>query len=444
MHTDVSADCNLRMHIKNKTMLKFLFKGILRDKSRSVLPIIVTAIGVWITVMAIGYVEGAMDDIVDQNAKLETGHVKVMTRAYAENKDQLPNDLAILGVNDLMTQLKADHPDMDWVQRIKFGGLLDVPDEGGLTKAQGPALAMALEIINSESTDAKRLNLEGALVSGSLPAAAGEILMGDEFASRLKVGIGDQVTFIGSTMYGSMSLQNYTIKGTINFGTTGMDRSFVVMDLADAQLILDMEDGSGEILGYFPNDNYDRFRADEVEEAFNATYSDAADEFSPQMFSLRAQNNLAEFLDFADYQTVFIVTLFVIAMSIVLWNTGLLGGLRRYQEFGIRLALGEAKGAIYRSLIFEACFVGLIGSAIGTVLGLAVTYYLQEVGIDIKDVVGGNSTMLMPSIIKAKITPQLFYIGFIPGLFAVVLGNMLSGMGIYKRETASLFKELEV
>ena len=37
-----------------------------------------------------------------------------------------------------------------------------------------------------------------------------------------------------------------------------------------------------------------------------------------------------------------------------------------------------------------------------------------------------------------------FYIGFIPGLFAMVIGNMLSGIGIYKRETATLFKELEV
>ena len=27
-------------------------------------------------------------------------------------------------------------------------------------------------------------------------------------------------------------------------------------------------------------------------------------------------------------------------MSVVLWNTGLLGGLRRYKEYGIRLASG--------------------------------------------------------------------------------------------------------
>jgi putative ABC transport system permease protein len=55
-----------------------------------------------------------------------------------------------------------------------------------------------------------------------------------------------------------------------------------------------------------------------------------------------------------------------------------------------------------------------------------------------------NSTMMLPSVLRAKVTPDLFYIGFIPGLFAMVLGTMLSGIGIYKRQTATLFKELEV
>ena len=76
-------------------------------------------------------------------------------------------------------------------------------------------------------------------------------------------------------------------------------------------------------------------------------------------------------------------------------------------------------------------------------LGLAGVYYLQVVGIDISSFLQ-NSTMMMPSIMRAKLTPDLFYLGFIPGVVAMVLGTMLSGIGIYKRETATLFKDLEV
>ena len=130
-------------------------------------------------------------------------------------------------------------------------------------------------------------------------------------------------------------------------------------------------------------------------------------------------------------------------MSAVLWNTGLLGGLRRYREFGIRLALGESKGMIFRSLILEAVLIGIIGSIIGTLLGLGFVFYLQTYGFDMSQYME-NTSMLMPSIVRARVTPDLFFIGFIPGLLAMVLGNMLSGRGIYKRETARLFKELEV
>jgi putative ABC transport system permease protein len=34
-------------------------------------------------------------------------------------------------------------------------------------------------------------------------------------------------------------------------------------------------------------------------------------------------------------------------------------------------------------------------------------------------------------------------IGFVPGLLATGLGTAISGMGVYKRQTAALMKELE-
>jgi putative ABC transport system permease protein len=87
--------------------------------------------------------------------------------------------------------------------------------------------------------------------------------------------------------------------------------------------------------------------------------------------------------------------------------------------------------------------VGAIGSVVGSAIGIVGVLYLQLVGIDISGMLSGG-TMMMPSVLRAKFTPELLYIGFIPGLIAMVLGNMLSGIGIYKRETATLFKELEV
>jgi putative ABC transport system permease protein len=130
-------------------------------------------------------------------------------------------------------------------------------------------------------------------------------------------------------------------------------------------------------------------------------------------------------------------------MSIVLWNVGLLGGLRRYGEVGLRLAIGEHKSQVYRSMIYESIFVGLTGSVIGTGFGLGAAYWLQIWGWDISSMIK-NVTMMYPSVIRAEITSETYYIGFFPGLFSTVFGTALSGIGIYKRQTAQLFKELEV
>ena len=131
---------------------------------------------------------------------------------------------------------------------------------------------------------------------------------------------------------------------------------------------------------------------------------------------------------------------------VVLWNMGLMNGLRRYGEIGVRLAMGESKGDVYRSMIIEAIIIGLTGTITGTAFGMTLVYYVQENGINYSEVVATMSTnsMVMPNIFYAKITPDLYYIGFIPGLIATVLGTMLAGLAIYKREMAQLFKELEI
>jgi putative ABC transport system permease protein len=129
-------------------------------------------------------------------------------------------------------------------------------------------------------------------------------------------------------------------------------------------------------------------------------------------------------------------------MSIVLWNAGLSGSLRRYGEFGLRLAVGEDKGHIYRAMIVESMAVGIAGSLIGTAIGAGCAYYLQVHGFDIGSMMK-NSTMMLTDIIRAQVEPLTFIIGFLPGMLATALGSAISGIGIYKRQTSQLFKELE-
>ena len=424
-------------------MIKFLLKGILRDKSKSLIPVCVISLGVFITVFMSGFVEGVLSEIISSNANLDTGHLKVMTKPYNESKDQLPNDLALLEIDLLIDSLESQYPNLEWVPRIKFGGILDVPDVNGETIIQGPGIGLGLSILGEDKGEIERLSILKSIVRGSMPKNPNEILLSEVFSKKLNINPGEEVTFFGSTMEGSMVFESFVMSGTIMFGNPVLDRSTFIVDFKKTQMILDMDNGSSELLAYFKTNFYDDKTALKIESNFNKKYLKSDDEFAPIILSLRNQNDLGATLDLVNSFSFIFISIFVIAMSLVLWNTGLIGGLRRYQEFGIRLALGESKKHVYSLLIIESIVIGFIGSTFGTGLGFILCYYMQETGIDISEALT-NSVVIIPSVLKAKVSSNLIYLGYIPGLISIVFGTALAGRGIFKRNTSKLFKELEV
>jgi putative ABC transport system permease protein len=423
-------------------MIRFLLKGLFRDRARSLLPFVTVLIGSMLTVVGYGWIRGVMGGLIESSASFESGHVKVMTRAYAAEADQAPNDLAYAGVAALLAGLRRDHPDLEWTPRIKFGGLIDIPDENGETRAQGPAAGMAIDLRSPESPERRLLKLDKAVVRGHLPEQPGEILVSDAFATRLGIGPGSTATLIGATMSGGMAVRNFTVAGTVRFGISALDRGAVVADIADIQGALDMADSAGEILGFFRDGFYRDREAVDLAADFNAAHAGETGDFAPEMVPLRSQRGLGQMIDLVTSVYSLMLVVFILVMSIVLWNAGLMGSLRRYGEFGIRLALGEDKGRLYRSLIVEGLAIGVVGSAAGTALGLALSFVLQNKGINIGSMMQ-NATIVMSDVIRARVTPASAVIGFGPGLAATFLGRVVSGLGIYKRQTARLAKEFE-
>ena len=205
---------------------------------------------------------------------------------------------------------------------------------------------------------------------GRLPASRGEILVSDDLARHLGIEPGASATLISSTMYGGMATSNFTIAGTVRFGIRAMDRGTILADIGDVQAALDMQDAAGEILGFFPDTLYRRDVADSIAARFNARWEKTDDEFAPTVVAMHRQPGIAELMDYMGLVSTGIVVIFTLVMSIVLWNAGLIGSLRRYGEIGLRLAFGEDKGHLYRAMIVESLVIGLVGSVVGTLLAM--------------------------------------------------------------------------
>jgi len=386
--------------------------------------------------------DGMFDQFIADAARFETGHVKVTTQAYKDLGSEFANDLAIDNADSVTADLRTRYPELLWEQRIKFGGLLDFSDSLGNPVAQGPVMGIATDLMSRIDDEVDVLHLKKALRSGRLPENPGEALAAVRLLDEFNQEIGAEALMVTGSATGGMAIFKFKIVGTIEFGVPIMDRNLILVDLEDARWGLDMENWTGEILGYQPKLVYDEKSALTIRDDFNRAFRDSTDEYSMTMTALSEMPQLGVSLKIASFVMAILVLIFVFAMSIVLWNTGLMQGIRRYGEFGVRLAMGESKRRVYLGMIYESIAVGIIGSVLGTAIGLGISYYLQEVGIDMTKAMR-QVDMVISGVLHAKITPMSFVIGFVPGLMATIIGAVFSGIGIFKRQTAQLFKELE-
>ena len=363
-------------------MIKFLIKGLLRDRSRSLFPVLVITLTVAMVVFAIGFMRGTMNGLFLDTAVILTGHEKITTRAYNEESQLMPNDLALLDADQLTHDLNQEYLDFFWTPRITFAGLLDVPDENGETKSQGPVIALGIDFFSDGSRQVEIWELERHLVSGKLPENTDDVLISSKLADQLSITVGESVTFIGSTMDNAFTTYNFNVSGTFNLRKGQTDKQMMLVDLSGARRALDMDNGASAILGFTHSLYYDDEAAVTLRTNFNNTKSDSMDIFSPFMLALRDGNQMGTMVDVSGAMLAIMGGIFLMVVMVVLWNMGLMNGLRRYGEVGLRLAMGESKGQVYRSMISEAVIIGLSGTVIGTGIGLALTYYVQENGIE--------------------------------------------------------------
>ena len=426
-------------------MIRFLSKGLMRDRTRSFFPLLVISLTVALVVFGGGFMRGVMNSMLLDTAVMLTGHEKIVTRAYNEESQLMPNDLALLGSGELIEKLEIEYPGFFWTPRITFAGLLDVPDKNGETKTQGPVIAMGIDFFSEESRQVEIWELKKSLTEGNLPSRSNDAIISSKLADQLNVSIGEKVTFIGSTMDNAFATYNFYVTGTFNLRKGQTDRQMMLVDISGARNALDMNNAASAIFGFYHDLYYDDKKTVDLRTSFNAVNSDSSDMFSPIMLALRDGNQMGSMVDISNAMLAIMGSIFLIVVMVVLWNMGLMNGLRRYGEVGLRLAIGEPKGHVYRSLITEALIIGIVGTILGTGIGIAITYYVQVNGIDYTKGIEAlsNSSMIMPNVFYAQVTSDLFYIGFFPGVLATVFGTMLAGVAVYKREMAQLFKDLE-
>ena len=258
-------------------MINFLFKGLIRDRSRSFFPLIIITAIVAIVIFFSGFLNGIYNSLFFNTALVNSGHVKIVTYAYNLEHELLPNDLALLEVGNLVEKLEDKYDDYIWAPRITFAGLLDVPDDNGETLSQSPIVALGIDFLSENSKQLEIWNLREKVTKGKIFSNKNEAILSEKLSNRLNINPGDIVTYIGATMYGGFATYNFLVSGIFDLNLGPIDKDMMIVDFKGAQYALDMDDAASEILGYKKGLIFDDKETVLMRDIYNAEYADTSD-----------------------------------------------------------------------------------------------------------------------------------------------------------------------
>ena len=268
--------------------------------------------------------------------------------------------------------------------------------KGQVLVRTGPQRMLAVDIQGVEKDiyeKDKSLKKAVSLAAGKFDLSDGKIIIGLELAKFLGVSIGDEVDVISPE--GSMNhatglmiprMKRYRVSGLFKSGYYEYDLKLVFTSLSEAQ---DLFDRPGQVWGLglkIPN----ILRADAVAWQLKRLFNGKYQAYSWMMFN----HNLFVALKNEKAIMAFIVFLIVIVAAFNITSSLIMMVMEKKKDIGIMLAMGADEAQISRIFIFNGMLMAGIGTLIGVILGLFLSFNLDAVFSGVEWVVNSGTHLV--------------------------------------------------
>ena len=247
---------------------------------------------------------------------------------------------------------------------------------------------------------------------------AAEIIIGAALARNLRVGLGDELTLLGSGHDGSFAAAVVNIVGIFDSGVPDLDRSISEIPLGLFQDVFSMN-GSGHLI------------------VMNAADIGAVAELQSQVGSLlpagqelvlhdwdALQPGLQQAIKADMSSAFFMYGILVVLVAFSVLNTQLMSVLERTHEFGVVMSLGLTPGRLGRLVILEAAIMGVLGLLLGALLGGLFTYWFSVNGFAYP----GMEEMAAKFNLPARFFPQVSPLSLLIGPAVVFLFSIIAAL----------------
>jgi ABC-type lipoprotein release transport system permease subunit len=358
-----------------------------RNRRRSFFTLLAVALGLTLLIFINGLIGGVMADAVENNIRLKTGHVQLRAESYEEQKVSLQwQDLLDNGA-ELAAQALALPQVASAAPVIWAVGILNTPEE-----------TTNLQVYGVDVASDFYAPLRDGMVAGDWLAADDRsgIVLGRRLAESMGLQTGSNVSLTVIDADGQPQEQIYTVRGLFASGAVSYDESAAFLPLAKAQAVTNTV-GRASAVTILLHDQEDAAAV-------------AAALAAPGVQALTWRELNQTFLQTMDTAMSFYMVLDFIVMlvvAVVIANTLLMAVFERVREMGILAALGMKGRQIMQMFLFEAATLGLVGIALGVVLGTALVIYMSTNGIYIgEDVAGSAENIALGSTMYTRLIPS--------------------------------------
>ncbi|MCD6173842.1 MAG: ABC transporter permease [Sulfurimonas sp.] len=338
-------------------MFSLALKNILFYKGRSITTFILTFISTVFLVLYVSMTDGSHDSMLKNSLKIYGGAIEIYHKDY---RDIGGNEYLIQDVKSIESKLSKIDGIKLFSSRYETYGLLSFKDNSTASMVVGINPTKEIELSQ----------LKSALQSGEYLKESSQncIYLGSGVASKLKVKLGDEVSFIGGASDNSFSADIFVACGIFKTGLFEFDSSatFISRVYFD-ELMLSKNKAS-----YITIKVED---LDEVDEVNNEIIKVLDSENLESLTWKTLMKTMVEAMEVDSIFGYISLSLFLIVIFFVIMIYGFINVSSRIKEFGVLRCIGLSKRAVFSLLLYEIFILSSLAIILATPIAGYICYY---------------------------------------------------------------------
>ncbi len=396
------------------------YRNIGRNRLRTILTLLAVAFATSVLVFGVSLQLSSYDTSINASTRLLSGHLQIQREGYLK-KPQIRSVLQ--NASDLQSQVaQSDLVTQSSLRAMSFG----------LVSSKERSYGVQIFGMQADR-EGKISSIPGVIREGRYlrDADVAEAIIGRYLARNLRIGIGDELTFLAQGRDGSLAAGVVEVVGIYESGTNELDRSSIQLPLAYFQNAFSMP-GEAHALVVLLDSLSHLDRGERALEQIVRNESQAKSEVPLDVLRwdelLPGLKQSIE-LDYTSGWLFFLSLVLVVTFTIL--NTFLMSVLERTREFGVLLALGMRPERISLMIILECAVLTVFGICAGMLLGSLVVTYFGAYGFRVPGAEELQKQWNLPAVIYPEVSLQSALRGPLIILTTGILASLYPALRVF-------------